>query len=226
MRLGLAGLHRSRAGRWTLALGSAAGGLALAALARSALRNGVLAALERPPRSTRGGGTAASLRPGTQGTGGHGCSRRTSDRRRARSEAHATRFRLGRWLSPRTTSLSQASQAWALVSACWIVRAAALFLLLGAPVVGYSVPLALLFLCAGTAAAALPIGPAGTATQIGAHTAALLASGIGASQALSVSVSVGTLGVLTGTAILLFAVVWRTGLVARAHAGRIARGFA
>ena len=29
----------------------------------------------------------------------------------------ALRFRLGRWLSPRTTSLGRASQAWALVSA-------------------------------------------------------------------------------------------------------------
>jgi uncharacterized membrane protein YbhN (UPF0104 family) len=123
-----------------------------------------------------------------------------------------TRFRLGRWLNPRTTSLRRASQAWALVSACWLVRAVALFLLLGALGVGYSVPLALFFLCAGAAAAALPIGPAGTATQVGAHAAALLASGVGASQALSVSVSIGTLGVLSGTAIFLFAIAWRTGL--------------
>lgn len=122
------------------------------------------------------------------------------------------RFRLGRWLCPRTTSLRRASEAWALVSACWVVRAAALFVLLGALGVGYSVPLALLFLCAGAAAAALPIGPAGTATQVGAQTAALLASGVGASQALSVAVSVGTLGVLAGSAILLFAVAWRTSL--------------
>jgi uncharacterized membrane protein YbhN (UPF0104 family) len=123
-----------------------------------------------------------------------------------------TRFRLGRWLNPRTTSLRRASQAWALVSACWVVRAVALFLLLGALGVGYSVPLALFFLCAGAAAAALPIGPAGTATQVGAHAAALLASGVGASEALSVSVSVGTLGVLSGTAIFVFAIAWRTGL--------------
>ena len=53
---------------------------------------------------------------------------------------------------------------------------------------------------------------AGTATQVGAQTAALLASGVGASQALSVAVSVGTLGVLAGSAILLFAVAWRTSL--------------
>src|SRR5205814_648739 len=75
--------------------------------------------------------------------------------------------RLGRWLSPRTTSLRRALQAWVLVSICWIVRAAALFLLLGALGIGYSFPLALLFLCAGAAAGALPIGPAGAATQVG-----------------------------------------------------------
>ena len=122
-----------------------------------------------------------------------------------------SRFRLGRWLGTRTTSLRLASQAWALVSACWLVRAIALFLLLGTLGVGYSFPLALLFLCAGAAAAALPIGPAGTATQVGASVAALLASGVGASKALNVAVSVGTLGVLSGAAILLVAVAWRTG---------------
>jgi hypothetical protein len=122
------------------------------------------------------------------------------------------RFRLGRWLSPRTTSLRAASEAWTLVFACWLVRAVALFLLLGTLGVGYSFPLALLFLCTGAAAAALPIGPAGAATQIGAGAASLIASGVGASRALAVAVSVGALGVISGTAILLFAVAWRTGL--------------
>ncbi len=119
---------------------------------------------------------------------------------------HSLRFRLGRWLTPRTTSLRRASKAWSLVLACWVVRAGAVFLLLGALGVGYSFSLALVFLCAGAAAAALPIGPAGAATQVGAGAAALLASGVGASQALSFAVSVAALGVLTGTAILLFAV--------------------
>ncbi len=123
---------------------------------------------------------------------------------------HPSRFRLGRWLIPRTTSLRRASQAWALVSTCWVVRAAALFLLLGALGIGYSFPLALVFLCAGAAAAALPIGPAGAATQAGAGAASLLASGVGGSQALSVAVSVGALGILSGTAIFLFAVAFRT----------------
>jgi hypothetical protein len=121
------------------------------------------------------------------------------------------RFRLGRWLSPRTTSLRRGSQAWALVSICWVVRAAALFLLLGPLGIGYSFPLALLFLCAGAAAAALPIGSAGATTQVGGGAAALLASGVGASQALSIAVSVAALGVLSGTAILLFAIADRSG---------------
>jgi hypothetical protein len=124
----------------------------------------------------------------------------------------ALRYRLGRWLSPRTTSLRRASEAWALVSACWLVRAVATFLLLGTLGIGYSFPLALLFLCAGAAAAALPIGPAGAATQVGAGATALIASGVGASAALAVAISVGALGVLSGTVVLLFAVAWRTGI--------------
>jgi hypothetical protein len=131
---------------------------------------------------------------------------------RLAASRQAVRFRLGRWLSPRTTSLRHASQSWALVSACWLVRAAAVFLLLGTLGIGYSFPLALLFLCAGAAAAALPIGPAGAATQVGAGAASLIASGVGTSQALGVAVSVAALGVLSGTAILVFAAVWRIGL--------------
>jgi len=131
---------------------------------------------------------------------------------RLAASRRALRFRLGRWLSPRTTSRRAASQAWALVSACWLVRGVALFLLLGTLGIGFSAPMALLFLCAGAAAAALPIGPAGAATQVGAGGAALVASGVGASQALGVAISVGALGVFSGAAILLFAVAWRTGL--------------
>jgi hypothetical protein len=125
---------------------------------------------------------------------------------------HFLRFRLGRWLGPRTTSRGLAAQAWALVSACWLVRALACFLLLGGLGVGFSIPLALLFLCAGAAAAALPVGPAGAATQIGAGATALIASGIGTSQALAVAVTVGALGVLSGVAVLVGAIAWRTGL--------------
>jgi hypothetical protein len=131
---------------------------------------------------------------------------------RLAASRRALRFRLGRWLSPRTTSLRGASQAWAFVSACWLVRAVALFMLLGTLGVGFSFPLALLFLCAGAAAAALPIGPAGAAAQAGASGAALIGSGVGSSQAIGVAVSVAALGVFSGAAVLLFAVACRAGL--------------
>src|SRR5204862_5655796 len=106
----------------------------------------------------------------------------------------ALRFRLGRWLSPRTTSLSRAAQAWGFVFGCWLVRGVACFIMLGTLGLGYSFPLALLFLCAGASAASLPVGPAGAATQAAAGTAALAAAGVGTSQALAASVSVAALG--------------------------------
>ena len=130
---------------------------------------------------------------------------------RLAGSTRALRFRLGRWLSPRTTSLYRATQAWAFVIGCWLVRGVACFILLGTLGLGYSFPLALLFLCAGAAAAALPIGPAGAATQAGAGTVALAASGIGTSQALAAAVSGAALGVFSGAAVLLFALAWRTG---------------
>jgi hypothetical protein len=130
---------------------------------------------------------------------------------RVAASPRTLRFRLGRWVSPRTTSPRRASEAWALVSACWFVRAVAAFLLLGALGVGYSISLALLFLCAGAAAAALPLGLAGAATQAGAGGAALAATGIGGSEALHVAVSGGVLGVLTGTAVFVAAIAWRSG---------------
>jgi hypothetical protein len=122
------------------------------------------------------------------------------------------RFRLGRWLGPRATCRRRVSEAWALVSACWLLRAVALVLLLGTLGIGFSITLALLLLCAGAAAAALPIGPAGAATQVGAGATALIASGVGGSQALAVTLAVGAFGVLTGAAILLAAVLWRFAL--------------
>jgi uncharacterized membrane protein YbhN (UPF0104 family) len=131
---------------------------------------------------------------------------------RLAASTRAMRFRLGRWLNPRTTSRRGASEAWALVFACWFVRAIALFLLLGTLGVGFSFPLALLFLCAGAAGAALPVGPAGAAAQVGASGAALIAAGVESSQALAVALSVAALGIFTGGAIFFFAVAWSTSL--------------
>ena len=127
---------------------------------------------------------------------------------RLASRGRLARSRLGRWLGPRTTSLRAASGAWALVFVSWLVRTVALVLLLGALGVGFSFALAILYLSAGAAAGALPIGPAG-ATKAGAGAAALIASGVGASQALDVALAGQALGVLCGVAILLYAAAWR-----------------
>ncbi len=121
------------------------------------------------------------------------------------------RFRLGRWLEPRTVSLRDASGAWALACAHWLVRAVGLLLLLGTLGVGFSLPLAMVFLCAGAVVGLLPIAPAGAAMQAGAGAAALAASGVGASEAIDVAVAGQALGALGGVALLVFGVMRRTG---------------
>jgi uncharacterized membrane protein YbhN (UPF0104 family) len=126
--------------------------------------------------------------------------------------SHVLRFRAGRWLSPRTTSLRDASVAWALISAYWVARTLGLLVLLGALGVGFSFVLALLYLCASSAASALPIGPGGTATQAGAGAAVLVASGVGISEAVGVAVAVQLLGILVGGSIFLGATAWRAAL--------------
>jgi hypothetical protein len=120
------------------------------------------------------------------------------------------RYRIARWLAPRATPFRGAVEAWALVSASWLVRATALTLLLAALGLGFSFPLAMMFLCAGAAAAALPIALGGAATQIGAGATLLVVSGIGASEAVGFALAAQTLLILSGAAVLLLAVTWKT----------------
>jgi hypothetical protein len=120
------------------------------------------------------------------------------------------RYRIGRWLAPRATPLRGATEAWALVSASWAVRATALTLLLAALGLGFRFPLAMMFLCAGAAAAALPIALGGAATQVGAGATLLIVSGIGASEALGFALAAQTLLILSGAAVLFLAVSWKT----------------
>lgn len=133
------------------------------------------------------------------------------------------RFRLGRWFRPRTTSLRAAAEALALVASCWVLRAVAVFLLLGGLGIGFSLSRSLLFVCAGAAAAALPIGPAGAATQVGAAGASLVAAGVGTAQAFGAALSMGALGVLSGAFVIVFAVAWKA---AATVAGARQRGVA
>lgn len=115
------------------------------------------------------------------------------------------RFRAGRWLRPRTSSLRSAFAIAAVLSVCWLVRVGAVTLLLGALGVGFSFSLAVLLLCAGKAAGALPGG------QAGAGGAVLIAAGVGASRAIDVAVSLQALSVLCGAAMLLATALWLIG---------------
>ena len=131
---------------------------------------------------------------------------------RLAASRRVSRFRLGGWVRPRTVSLPDALEAWALVSACWLTRAVGLWVLFGALGLGFSLTLALLFLCASSAAAALPVGPGGTATQAGAGAAALIASGVGVGEAVGAAVASQAVGILVGGSIFLLATAWRTSL--------------
>jgi uncharacterized membrane protein YbhN (UPF0104 family) len=126
------------------------------------------------------------------------------------------RFRLVRWLHPRATCARDAVHAWGLISASWLIRAVALFLLLHTLGVATSFPLAIMYLCAGAASAAIPIGPAGAATQVTAGAALLVVAGVQVSSAVGFALAAQALFVLAGAAVLLIAVGWRTGVGLRA----------
>lgn len=119
-----------------------------------------------------------------------------------------TRFRFGRWLGSHTHRASGAWSAWLLVSVSWALRGTALFLLLNALSLRGSFPLALAFLCASAASAALPIAPAGAATQAGAGAAILIASGVHATEAIAFSVAAQGLVIVTGAAVMLLVAAW------------------
>lgn len=121
------------------------------------------------------------------------------------------RFRIARWLGERVVSPRDAWQAWVLVLASWLVRAFGLFILLNALGFHLSLPMALLFLCAAAASGALPIAPAGAATQVGAGAAILMASGISAGKAVSFAVGAQALLIVAGAAVLIFAAAWHGG---------------
>jgi hypothetical protein len=134
------------------------------------------------------------------------------------------RFRLVRWLAPRATPWREATHAWWLVLISWLIRAIAIFLLLSTFGLGLSFPLAIMFICAGAASAAIPIGPAGAATQVTAGATLLIVSGVEAGPALRFALAAQALLIFSGAAIFLAAVAWRTSLHAWSfRPGRAAR---
>jgi Lysylphosphatidylglycerol synthase TM region len=166
--------------------------------------------------------TAAAAFPGNSpavragfavvGIGGLGAAAVILGLPRLAARTRFARFRLSRWVAPRATPWRDAVRAWELVLTSWLIRVAAIFLLLHALGIGLSLPLAIMFICASAAAAAIPIGPAGAATQITAGATLLVVSGVEASRAVGFALAAQTLVILSGASIFLAAVAWRGGL--------------
>lgn len=129
------------------------------------------------------------------------------------------RFRVIRWVSERVIGARDTLSAGLFVSASWMVRALGLLLLLGALGIGFSIPLAILFLTAAAASSALPVAPAGAATQVGAGAAILMASGVKTSTAVAFALSAQLLVIFAAVALVGGFLVWRVG---RRLSGRFA----
>jgi hypothetical protein len=95
--------------------------------------------------------------------------------------------------------------AWLLVTASCACRAGGLVVLLEAVGVGRPVPLALGYLTLSAAAGALPIGPAGAATQAGIGAVMLSGAGMSVREAVAFAVAAQLLNALGGAAIAAWA---------------------
>ena len=123
-----------------------------------------------------------------------------------------SRWRVGRWVAEHTHCTKEAWAAWILISVSWSLRAVAVFLLLNALSMPGSFVLALAFLVASAASAALPIAPAGAATQAGAGAAILALAGVHTADAVAFSVAAQALVIVTGAAVILLIATWRLAL--------------
>src|SRR5205814_99879 len=119
-----------------------------------------------------------------------------------------SRWKVGRWLKDHTACPRSASQAWFLISISWALRGLAVFVLFNALSVGASFPLALAFLCASAASAALPIAPAGAATQAGAGAAILIIGGVPKADAFAFAIAAQGMVIIVGAALVGAAGIW------------------
>jgi hypothetical protein len=131
------------------------------------------------------------------------------------------RYRFGRWLAAHTHCTKEAWAALIFIGVSWSLRGTAVFLLLNALSLHGSFPLALGFLCASAASAALPIAPAGAATQAGAGAAILIAGGMHTGEAVAFSVAAQALVIVTGAAVILLIAAWQIALRVRPRVQRV-----
>jgi uncharacterized membrane protein YbhN (UPF0104 family) len=135
---------------------------------------------------------------------------------RIRGHARLGRYALTRWLDRHALdSPADAALAWWLVTAAWALRALAIMLLMQAVGIPAPFTLALGYVTACAAVGALPIGPAGAATQAGVGAAMLASAGVGTREAIAFAVAAQALTLLTSVAVLAFAGLVRTAQLLR-----------
>ena len=118
------------------------------------------------------------------------------------------RFRLAAWLREHATAPKEAVRAWVGVVLSWALRAVAVFVLLAALGLGTDFSLAVSFVCASSAAAVLPVAPAGAAMQAGAGAAILAASGVHTEDAVAFGVAAQALLMAAGAAFVVALGAW------------------
>jgi Lysylphosphatidylglycerol synthase TM region len=118
------------------------------------------------------------------------------------------RFRLAAWLGEHATAPKEAVRAWVGVVLSWALRAVAVFVLLAALGLGTDFSLAVSFVCASSAAAVLPVAPAGAAMQAGAGAAILAASGVHTEDAVAFGVAAQALLMAAGAAFVVALGAW------------------
>ena len=134
------------------------------------------------------------------------------------------KYRASGWVGEHCAPPREAGAAWLAITASWCARGLALFVLLHALGLGGSFALALAVLCGSAASAALPIAPAGAATQAGAGAAVLVAAGVGVEEAIAFAVAAQALVVFAGAAMVLAMGTERAG--ARLRPSRVSRASA
>jgi uncharacterized membrane protein YbhN (UPF0104 family) len=135
---------------------------------------------------------------------------------RIRGHARLGRYALTRWLDRHALdSPADAAMAWWLITAAWALRAVAIMLLMQAVGIPAPFTLALGYVTACAAVGALPIGPAGAATQAGVGAAMLASAGVGTREAIAFAVAAQALTVLSSLTVLTFAGLVRTAQLLR-----------
>ena len=119
-----------------------------------------------------------------------------------------SRFRVARFVAEHVMPLRQASLAALGVTASWVLRTVAVFVLLAAVGLNADFALALSFVCAASASAVLPVAPAGAAVQAGAGAAILASSGVHTEQAVAFGVAAQGLSIVAGACCLLMLGLW------------------